>query len=273
MSHAVPHMKNPPIILFIAKVEFSKIPQSQLDEKMEDFQEKFRRSYPEVEKGVIKNLSMEMSSKTLIPKRSDFQEEKVPVWIFKNAQFDTAVRITPGDLIFTSRNYTSSEDLLTEVEGLIEVLDEIFNLTHTRFVGIRCLNKIEPKVGKGADAFSGIHQKYIQSMLPFTKGMGGSNYSSRYKTEDGWLDIRVKLNVGGFDVPSDVRDLAVLVDFAKEPHRGKVFVTIDLDCKHVPLEYEEYNLDSLKNTLENLIYTNKQALAQIITDDEVKKRQ
>lgn len=268
MYEVAPHMSNPPLILALAKVEFAKLPQAKLEGSIEALHDMLREEYPDLQQGLSSSVNLNLSNKDNGELSSDLVEEKVPFWVLRSADSDWAMRIDNTSILVTTKSYVSSEDLCERVCSVLQAISEAVKITHTRYIGVRFVNKINHN---DQGHFSALRPGFIQEALPFSDGMGGSSYNSRYKIGEGWLDIRSHLVVGGYEVTEDLRDVAALVNVAKSPV-NEVFVTLDFDCKFVIENYEKYDLSVLKDRIMTLTYKGKEALAHVLTEDEINQR-
>ncbi|EKO3786480.1 TIGR04255 family protein [Vibrio harveyi] len=268
MQLTTPHLSNPPLIMALAKVEFANVPQGKLESGIEALHELLREDYPDIKKVLSNNLSLNLSNNDKGEVASNIITEQQPNWIFRSADYDWAIHIDSKGLLVTTKAYESSENLCARIRTILDALDTAVRITHTKYVGVRFINKISVDP---SGEFSALRSGYIQEQLPFTDGMGGSSYAARYKTEDSWLDIRSNLVVGGHEVTEDLLDVAAYLNIAKEPVQ-EVFVIIDIDCKFIIDSYVKYDLNKLGEQIEKLTDNAKLALAHVLTEEEIQRR-
>lgn len=268
MYDTTPHLSNPPLIMALAKVEFAKLPLAKLESSIEDIHDMLREHYPDLQNGIANNLNLNLTNKDNGEFASNVKAEKSPFWLFRSADYDWAIQIDTNGILVSTRAYVSSEDLCHRIRTILDALDTAVKITHTRYVGVRFVNKIK----YDADGeFGALRPGYIQKRLSFTDGMGGSSYNARYRIGDGWLDIRSILVVGGHEVTDDLLEVAASLNLAKEP-LSEVFVILDFDCKHVTESFEKYNLEALDTKIMSLTESGKRALANVLTEKEIERR-
>ncbi|HCG7082750.1 TIGR04255 family protein [Vibrio parahaemolyticus] len=268
MQQTPPHLSNPPLIMALARVEFAKLPQAKLEGSIDSLHDMLRAQYPDITKGFSNNVNLNLSNTDSGDLASNIVSEKTPFWLFRSANYDWSVQIDVNGVLVCTKAYSSSEDLCHRIRNILDALDTAIKITHTRYVGVRFINKIDIDTN---GQFSALRPGYIQQQLSFTEGMGGSSYTARYKVDGGWLDIRSDLVVGGYEVADDLREIAAQLNLAKEPV-NEVFVTLDFDCKHVSENFESYDLNQLCERIISLTEQGKLALVNVLTEDEIERR-
>ena len=269
MQSKIPHLSNPPLIMALARVEFAKLPQVKLEGSIDSLHDMLRAQYPDINKGLSNNVNLNISNIDNGEVASNVVAEQVPFWQFRSANSDWSVQIDVNGVLISTKAYTSSKDLCERIHAILDALDKAIKITHTRYVGVRFINKIN--TDSEGQFSSALRSGYIQQPLPFSDGMGGSSYNARYKIGLGWLDIRSTLVVGGHEVTEDLREVAAHLNLAKEPI-NEVFVTLDFDCKYISENFDLYDLDELNKKITYLTDQGKLALVNVLTEEEIERR-
>ncbi|MEN4519417.1 TIGR04255 family protein [Pantoea agglomerans] len=251
------------LIYMLSKVQYGRISNTRFEAVTDQIIEKLRKNFPHVQPVRKQNsFRFDISSDG----KPEMVNEPDPMLSLLSANKAWAIRITPNFIILHTKKYDGFSDFIQRMMNVIHVVNDVFDISHISFVGMRFLNNFgyTPET-MFKDSFKRLD--FLQPELNLWTRLG-SNLSGRYAIETNVININSGVNIGAPKYLPDIFDLASdLDDVSKIIEQPVAYLDID---SFFPTEHDlqEFSYELVSEKLHQLRLNANKAFGEIIMEDK-----
>lgn len=215
--------KKSPLRLVIGQIRFTIMSRFEQKGFIADFQEAIRNDYPKASREAV--VAYQLSSAGINPGTND------TAWRFSSKDLHWAVIVNEAALTLETRSYHSMHDFIERFQHLLEVAQEILEITDCLRLGLRYINEIRYPDAKTLEDW---RELLNPKLIGFDEADLLSGQINRTLQE-----ILVSRSDGTFAIRHGLLNGTTVPPLPKEEAMDGKFYLIDLDC----YDTDEYDLD------------------------------
>ncbi len=248
------------LVYVLSKVQFGKVTDSKFNAAVDTLIDELRKKYPVFSTQEAKTVEF-----TITPQGPAVNESLQPLLLLKSPSSDWGVRITPEYVLLHTKNYVSFEDFQERMEFLLQTVEKVLPIFHTKFIGIRYLNKFEWSEETDFNQYFK-RKEFLQPDLEGVPSKAGSNLNCSYVIDTGVLTINSGVVVNQPLVPADLLEIAAGLDLSNQPLEGpRAHLDLDSFCNYD--EMIEYDRGKALDVLAKLRSFAKNAYLEIVAEE------
>lgn len=241
------HMPRAPLVYTLAMVEIGRIPV--MEQYAASVQEALRHEYPELGEFEIRSFKVNLDP---VQGKAQGEQTTIKQWKANTADHTFGVVFDSDRLVLHTIGYSHFNDFAKRLRHVLDVLVERSKVTHTRRIGMRYIDVIEPIDNYGLDGL--VQPALLSPQLGKALVPTQSRVEYVYTSESGQLFLRCYQLRNHPGVPQDLMPLVDQLVNGGAPMavRQQPFILVDTDHVHIPNSLEVYDRERVIEKLDAL---------------------